>query len=180
MVYTSAAYQEGSFLTWLEQIPYFALPWENVNAEHVAVIFTNSKQMIEWGQFDQIDGASTVATVCLFEEDQSIVPHAGYYDCFAERNTVQESLALLDAQQASSFGKDIDFWFTRVRYCADVEIPEERSLEIESVSLCRGTAANYPRDVLRFVEIYGEDSEQLAFVRAEAASAGLTAAPAIQ
>lgn len=65
MVYTSSAYDEDAFLAWLAGGPMVA-PWESPNSEHVALVFTNSLQMLKWGDYSQIDDKHTVATVCLY------------------------------------------------------------------------------------------------------------------
>lgn len=139
MVYTSASYDEDVFRDWFEQLGDFARPWTNPNAEHVAVIFTNSMQSIKWGQFDDIDSNSIVATFCLYEEDRALISHSGYHDCFADRNTVEEDLAELVAR----------------------------------VEICRGMVRVYPTNLSQSIEKYGEGSEQVSFVRAEAESRGL-------
>jgi hypothetical protein len=173
-VYTSENYDEQVFVNWLEQDRYFTLPWFNVNSEHVAVLFTNSMQAIKWGRFDPSEGDSTVATICLYEEDRSIVPHRGYYDCFADRNTVEQELAALAASESTGLGKDIDFWYARVLLCDGVEIPEAGATDIARIGVCQGMSRVYPRNVKQFVEKYGEDSSQVSFIRAEAAGRGLT------
>ncbi len=89
-VYTSASYDEALFLNWVKQDRYSLFPWSSVNSEHTAILFTNSMQAIRWGRVEQLDSEGTVATVCLYEEDQSMVPYRGYYDCFADRNTAEQ------------------------------------------------------------------------------------------
>ncbi|MDJ0748202.1 MAG: hypothetical protein QNJ11_01900 [Woeseiaceae bacterium] len=172
MVYTSASYNESVFRGWLEQDPYFARPWFNVNSEHVAIHFTNSMQAIKWGQFDQTE--DTIATICLYEEDRSVHPHRGYYDCFADRNTVEQELAELAARESTGLGDDVDHWYARALLCDDVEIPEAAVTDIALIGVCKGAVGVYPRSLQRFVARYGEDSEQVRFVRAEAAARGLT------
>lgn len=174
MVYTSAAYDENLFVDWLSRDSSFARPWLNPNAEHVAIYFTNSMQAIEWRQFDQIDSGSTVATICLYEEDLSINPHRGYYDCFAQRNTVEENLAELAANESTGLGTDIDQWFARVLLCDGVELAEETATDIALTSVCQGMVRGYPRNLRQFIERYGDTSEQVRFVRAEAAVRGLS------
>ena len=173
-VYTSASYDEQVFLNWMEQENYFARPWFNVNTEHVAVLFTNSMQAIKWGQLDQIEGESTVATICLYEEDRSIVPHRGYHDCFADHNTVEQETAALAASETTGLGRDIDFWYARLLMCDGVELPEAGATDIARIGLCQGVIRGYPRNLNRFIEKYGENSDQVRFVRARAAARGLT------
>jgi len=173
-VYTSESYDEDVFVKWLEEDRYFALPWFNVNSEHVAVLFTNSMQAIKWGQFDQVESESTIATICLYEEDRSIIPHRDYYDCFAERNTVEQELAALAASESTGLGSDIDFWYARVLLCDGVELPEAAATDIARIGVCQGMVRVYPRNVNQFVQKYGGDSDQVSFVRAEAEARGLS------
>lgn len=173
VVYTSSAYDEEAFVNWVEQESQLSLPWLNVNSEHVAIVFTNSMQMIKWGQFDQIAGESTVATICAYEEDRSIVPHRGYFDCFTGHNTVEQEVAAMAARVSTGLGKDIDSWYARLRVCDDVELPDNVASDIEIIGVCQGVVRVYPRSVERFVTTYGEGSDQVRFVRAEAAKRGL-------
>ena len=46
VIYTSAPYDEGVFLDWLESSSLLP-PWENVNTEHEAVIFTSSLELMK-------------------------------------------------------------------------------------------------------------------------------------
>jgi hypothetical protein len=172
-VYTAESYDEEVFLDWIEQERYALLPWLDVNSEHTAVLFTNSMQKIKWGRIDQIEGEEFVATVCLYEEDRAIVPHPGHYDCFADRNTVEQELAALAASESTGLGKDIDFWYARVLLCDGVEIPEDAATDIARIGVCQGVVRVHPQNLQKFIEKYGEDSEQVNFVRAQAATRGL-------
>lgn len=172
-VYTSASYDEAAFLEWVEQRHSRLHPWFDVNSEHVAVVFTHSMQAIKWGRFDPAESGSALATICLYEEDRSIIPHRGYYDCFADRNTVEEDLAALAVSESTGLGPDIDRWYARALLCDDVEIPEDLATDIKRVGVCRGAINVYPQDLTRFLEKYGEDSDQVRFVRAQAAARGL-------
>ena len=173
-VYTSAPYDEAAFMRWVEEDRVLHLPWSNVNSEHVAVIFTTSMQMIKWGRFDEIDSDSTVATICLYEEDRAIVPHRGYHDCFAERNTAEEDLALLLAENETGLGRDVDQWYAHVLMCDSVDAPPSASRDIARVGMCQGLSRVYPERANRFVAKYGEGSDQVRFVEAQASARGLT------
>ena len=173
-VYTSSSYDEAAFKNWVEQDRYFALPWSNVNSEHVAVFFTNSMDAIKWGRVDQVQSENTVATICLYEEDRSSVSHRGYYDCFADRKTVEQKLAALVASESTGLGRDIDSWYAQALLCDGVEIPEDAATDITRIGVCQGMVRVHSRDVNRFIERYGENSDQVRFVRAEAAARGLT------
>ena len=172
-VYTSARYDEDVFLDWIAQKGSRFHPWSDVNSEHTALLFTNSMHLTKWGRFDQIDHENTVATICLYEDDRSIVPHPGYYDCFADHNTVQQELAALAASQSTGLGKDVDSWYARTLLCEGVDISEVVATDIERIGVCQGMVRVYPRDLKRFIEKYGEESDQVRFIRAEAAGRGL-------
>ncbi|MDY0191832.1 MAG: hypothetical protein RBR22_14000 [Desulfuromonas sp.] len=174
MVYTSASYDEELFLNWLKQNKNFARPWLNVNTEHVAVLFTNSMQVIKWRQYDQIAEDGTIATVCLYEEDRSIIPHAGYYDCFADHPTVDQELAALVASNSTGLGTDIDHWYARLLLCEGIDISDTTPTDVARINLCQAMARGYSQTVKRFTEKYGENSEQVDFIRAEASNRGLT------
>lgn len=173
MVFTSADYDEDAFLNWIQQDHDFARPWFDANAEHVAVLFTNSMQMLGWRELDKTESDSTIATICLYEEDRSIVPYSGYHDCFAERLTLEQALAALRASEPTGLGTDVDSWYARLRLCDDVEIPEQATMDIAREDLCAGVVRGYPKTFQRFVEKYGENSAQVNFISAQAASRGL-------
>ena len=172
MVYTSMSYDEATLRNWIDGLD-SVLPWENVNTEHVAIIFTNNMNAIKWGRFDEIQSNSAVGTFCLYEEDRSIHAHSGYYDCFADRNTAEEDIAELLANESTGLGRDIDMWFAGIRMCDSVDLSADNDPDIARPGICRGMLNVYPRRLSTFVEKYGEDSEQVAFVRAQAISRGL-------
>lgn len=101
------------------------------------------------------------------------MPHRGYFDCFAGRNTVEQELAALAESESTGLGRDIDSWYARLLLCDGVELPESTATDIALIGVCQGMVRVYPRNVSRFIEKYGEDSEQLSFVRGEAATRGL-------
>jgi len=175
MVYTSASYDEVLFRDWFEQASSFSRPWTNPNAEHVAVYFVGSMQMLDFREFDEIGSDNTVATICLYEEDRSVDYHGGYYDCFADRSTVAEALAALRAREATGLGDDIDAWYSLVRFCDDVEFSVAAPSDVEREQICRGMVLGFAESLRRFVAEYGEASAQVSFVRSEAASRGLGA-----
>ena len=108
MAYTSASYDEALFRNWLDEPGYFGRPWQSPNSEQVAIVLTNSMQAIKWGRFDEVDSDTTVGTFCLHEEDRSMIAHAGYCDCFAGRDMVDEDLAELLDSESTGLGTDID------------------------------------------------------------------------
>ena len=169
-VYTAEPFDETVFKAWTTKDPNFLLPWQDVNSEHVAVYFTRSLQMTKWGRFDALDSADTVGTICLYEEDRSVVAHRGYFDCFAQRMTVAEEVRLLSERGETGLGKELDAWFARVQICDDVEFVDVRSQDIARVGFCQGVANTYVRDIKRIARKFGADSEQARFVKAQAAS----------
>jgi hypothetical protein len=174
LIYTSVTYDEPVLLEWLEASA-LAPPWTNPNVEHEAIVFTSSLQLLKWAWRDpeEIRGDTAVATICRFEEDQSVVVHPGYYDCFADRETVEEALAGLAAREPTGLGRDIDSWFALVRFCDGVEIADQDAHDIKSVGMCIGMRRVYPERLSRIAANYGEDSPQFRFVRDEGAARDL-------
>ncbi|MEQ8802835.1 MAG: hypothetical protein RLP45_12435, partial [Haliea sp.] len=152
----------------IESRPGFARPWLTPNAEHVALVFTNSLQAVKSRRLDALSGPDTVATLCLYENDQRIEPHPGLRDCFAGHETTLEALQRLTAAQQTGLGDDIDQWAARVALCRTVEPPPERYFDIEQVALCRNMARSFQRVLERAVGRYGDESDQVAYLRAMA------------
>jgi hypothetical protein len=176
LVFTSAGYDADVLAAWLDEHGSFARPWHSPNSEHAAVIFTNSRQAVEWGQFDQIAGPATIGTACVYEEDMTTELHAGYFDCFAARPTVAERLALIADAESTGLGEDVDAWLARVRLCEGVEVPDAFT-DIELYSVCRALRRGVDSTLERIGRRYGDASEQVEFVAAESVRAGLTAQP---
>ena len=172
-VYTSASYDEKVFMDWFETKSHFSKPWISPNSEHVAIIFTNSMQVLKWGKFDEVGSENTVATFCLYEEDRTLITHKGYYDCFKDRKTVEEKINDLISREATGMGRNIDYWYAGVQLCDGVDIPEDSGSDIALFSLCSFQIGNHKRNMDRFIKLYGEDSEQIKFVRSKAESFGL-------
>ena len=168
MVYTSSPYDKALFQAWLEERSY-SFPWNNINVEHEAIIFTRSMQTIKWGVRDSevIQGPDTIATFCLYEEDESITAHQGYHDCFADREVFEETIARLLVTEAPGLGRDIDNWYANIRLCDDVDMNQTNS-DLARPSRCEGIYRVYQRDLERFIAKYGEDSPQVTFVREQA------------
>ncbi len=174
LVYTPVPYDETVLLEWLEASALMP-PWNDVNTEHEAIVFTNSLQLLKWvwRDPDAVRGETAVATICRFEEDQSVEVHQGYYDCFADRETVDEALARLTAGEPTELGRDIDSWFAMARFCDDVDVTQQNSLDIKSVGVCIGMRRAYPDSLSRIAASYGEDSPQFRFMLNEGAARGL-------
>ncbi len=175
LIYTSVPYDETVLLEWLEASA-LAPPWCNPNTEHEAIIFTNSLQLLRWAwrDRDEVRGETAVATICRFEEDRSVVVHAGFYDCFAERETVEEALAGFAAREPTGLGRDIDTWFALARFCDGIDIAEGDPQDIRSVGICIGMRRVFAERLARIAANYGEDSPQYRFVRDEGAARSLT------
>lgn len=173
MVYTSSEYDEAAYRAFLEERSY-SYPWNNINVEHEAIIFTRSMQAIKWGQSgpEVLQGPDTIGTFCLYEEDQSIIPYRGYHDCFTDREVVEESIARLLETEAPGMGREIDNWYATLRMCDDVDIDNE-NMDLVRPGRCRGLYNYYERDLERFINLFGEDSPELDFVREQASLRGL-------
>jgi len=169
MIYTPVPYDEVAFLNWLEKSS-LSRPWANANTEHVAMLFTNSLQAMKysWKEDTKTGNEHIVATICLYEEDQSVVPYAGSYDCFAGHETATEALARLTTEESTGLGRDIDSWYAMALMCDDVTIPDTPSTEIARAGMCQGMHNVYPKRLQSFIAKYGEDSPQVRFVRTEA------------
>lgn len=173
LVYTSSPYDEAAFLDWLAKGP-VGVPWETPNAEHTAVVFTNSLQMLKWGEYSKIKGEQTIATICLYEEDRSAIAHVGYHDCFAGRETAMETYNRLRDEVSTGLGREVDNWYAMARLCDDVPVEEKSSQDIARTSMCAGIRKVFPKRLQQITGKYGEDSEQVRFVRAEALARGLS------
>jgi len=166
MVYTPNAYDEALFREWLESDTSVNRPWETPNAEHLAVLFTRSMQAIKWRKTDDIE--NVVGTICIYEEDRSLTSHAGHYDCFADRLTVAEKMAANLESTKTGLGREIDIWFARAALCKGVEVPEDYVSDIAMLTLCRRMTRGYPKILTRITQQFGEESEQVAFLRSNA------------
>lgn len=175
LIYTSQPYDEPALLAWLEDSA-LAPPWTNPNAEHEAIVFTNSLQLMKyvWRDPSDIRGEATVATICRYEEDRSVAIHADYFDCFAGWETVDEAIAGFAAREPAGLGRDVDTWFALARFCDDVDTTEGDARDIKRVGICMGMRRVYPERLSRIAANYGEDSPQFRFVRDEGAARGLT------
>ncbi len=172
VVYTSSAYDEKAFMAWLGTKNYFARPWLNPNYENAAIVFTNSMQIIKWAKYTDLNDQNTIATVCLYEQDKSITPHKGVFDCFAGRETVSEKIGRLAREEPTGHGKVVDDWYARLRMCKDVEIPP-RSGDIALFNICGGLKQDFDRDMKKFAKWFGEDSDRLNFIKSKAAEYNL-------
>ncbi len=173
LIYTSAPYDETMLLKWLEEVA-LTPPWADPNTEHEAIVFTNSLQLLKWAwrDPDEVRGETAVATICRSEEDRSVVVHPGFYDCFADRETVDEALEGLAARKPTGLGREVDTWYALARFCDDVDVTQGDAHDIKSVGICIGMRRVFPEKLRRIAVNYGEDSPQFRFVRDEGAARG--------
>jgi hypothetical protein len=154
---------DAQLRAWLDGPGARLRPWDSVNDEHVAVVFTRSRQLVEWQQLERVAGPDTLATACLYEEDRSVALQAGYADCFAGRQTVAEQLAVLAAAGSTGLGVEVDDWYRRHRLCAGVAVPPDtRGIALHD--FCRARGPGPDRTVDELAARYGADSPQVAFV----------------
>ena len=133
-----------------------------------AVYEQSAGDEILWKEDTKTGNEHIVATICLYEEDQSVVPYAGSYDCFAGHETATEALARLTTEESTGLGRDIDSWYAMALMCDDVTIPDTPSTEIARAGMCQGMHNVYPKRLQSFIAKYGENSPQVRFVRTEA------------
>lgn len=164
LVYTTAGYAEERLLGWLAGSGGVTPPAQNPNAEHLAVFFSSSRDLVERRSLDLLDSARTVATVCLYEEDESIQPHPGYYDCFAERATVSAELAAAAAAARTGLGPEVDAWAGRLALCAGAPLPAEPRRDVERERLCADLDSERDALARRLARRYGIDSPERRFV----------------
>lgn len=163
MIYMSGPYDKAALLKWFNSKPYLYRPWENINYEHSAVYFTTSMQAIKWGRPDLVDAHNTLATICLYEEDQSMTLHKGYVDCFSGKDTIEETLKKITADNPTGFGKDLDFWYARVLLCQGVDVPPDYNRDIKLFGICSGVKQTFEKDRQIFASRYGTSSEAMLF-----------------
>lgn len=168
LVHTSGGYDKKALLKWFASKGYLARPWQSPNYEHSAVFFTSSMQAIKWGKLDLITEKNTIATLCLYEEDESMILHKGYADCFAGRDTLAEKLKKKVAANPTGFGKHIDYWYAQVMHCKDLDIPPGYVGDIAQYNMCKLTNDNYEKRKQQFTNLYGSDSSELRFVESTA------------
>ena len=168
LVYTSSGYNEKVLLDWFDSKGYLSRPWANPNTEHSAVYFTTSMQAIKWGKRDLITPDTTVATICLYEQDKSMQLHKGMVDCFSGKETTAQKLERLTEANPTGFEKRIDYWHAQVVLCKDVQLPEGYVSDIALFSICRSVKNNFQKYKERIIRKYGEDSPELEFVKTTA------------
>nr|WP_320014874.1 hypothetical protein [uncultured Desulfobacter sp.] len=168
LIYTSAKFDKEVLLTWFESKSYLARPWQSPNSEQNAVIFTTSMQAIKWRNLDLITPQNTIATICLYEEDKSMILYQGYTDCFSKRDTVADKLKKILAANPTGFGKNLDHWYARVLLCKDVKVPENFVGDIVLYNTCKLLGDRYDTEKQRFINRFGKDSNELRFIESVA------------
>ena len=169
-VYAPVAFDEQLFRRWVDTSPLVSAPWERDNAQHTAIYFLGSMDAIERRRFT--DPANYVGTLCLYEEDRSVIAHRGKADCFAGRMTLVQRQARLLAENRTGLGEDIDQWYARALMCVDVPLGDTAE-QIELLSSCRRLHERQPLFIDGIAQRYGENSEQFRFVRQQSAALGL-------
>lgn len=106
-----------------------------------------------------------------------ITSHRGYFDCFADRNTVEHELAAIVEEKSTGLGPDVDFWCARALLCDDVEVLSEAPTDIARIPICQGMQRTGAKHVSRFHDKYGETFDQAKFVQVESAARGLIEKP---
>ena len=74
----------------------------------------------------------------------------------------------------TGLGRDVDNWYASAKLCEGVAVPEGYVDGIAIIDLCRGVRQSYPKMLERFTRQYGEDSQQVAFVKSNANLIGIT------
>ena len=173
-IFTTASYNKALLLAWLDEKNYLGTPWHNPNTEHVAIIFTNSMQLIKWRKFDEINAENTIATVCRYEEDQSQTIHEGLYDCFSGQETLRMRLDKIIANNPTGFHPWVDDWYARSLLCDKVSIPKDRNRhDIALYNTCIGLSIDFDREIKKFSNSYGADSAEMKFITKRATEIGL-------
>ncbi|MCW8930125.1 MAG: hypothetical protein OQL19_07820 [Gammaproteobacteria bacterium] len=173
-VFTTASYDKELLLAWLDEKNYIGTPWFNPNTEHEAIIFTNSMQLIKWRKFDDINEHNIIATVCSYEEDKSRTIHQGLYNCFSGKETLRMKLDKISRNNPTGFHPWVNDWYARNLLCEEVSIPGDRNRHnIALYNTCIGLSHSFEKDMKRFMNSYGKDSEEMAFIVQLAEQMGL-------
>ncbi|KZY72558.1 hypothetical protein A3742_08270 [Oleiphilus sp. HI0071] len=170
VVFTNAQYDEAVFRNWLAERPYLIQPWTNPNTQHESLVFTNSMQILKWGKYEDLNDSNIVATVCAYEEDKSLAFYKGAFDCFEGRQTVSMRIQKIAEQNPTGFVPWVDHWVATSILCENTEIPDERYVRDRALyNLCLNQKEDFKRDLKRFVESFGEDSDEVKLIRERAA-----------
>lgn len=160
LVYTDQSYDEGLFADWLLNST-VAPPWASANVEHLAIVFTSSRQRLERHDFSALEGSDTIATFCWFEEDRLLAAHAGYFDCAAQRPTLVERLIALRAQQPAGLDDELSDWRAAALLCRGALPVAAREDAVALVDHCRTRKRQFNQDLLQAKRRYGRDSREV-------------------
>jgi hypothetical protein len=177
LVYTSSSYNEKILLDWLSKKSYFGQPWSSSNYQNSALFFTNSMQLLKWKKFEDVSENNTIATICRYESDKSTVIHQGYFDCFEGHETLLQQILKITEQKPSGFGGGVDGWYAKLEVCQNVQIPDESVGDIEIVNMCRRLIKDHDQDIEKFIQWFGEGSEQLKYMQSKAIEYGIQKKP---
>lgn len=173
-IFTTANYDEELLLAWLDKKSLIGTPWSSPNTEHEAIIFTSSMQLLKWGKYDDINQQNTIATVCSYEEDKSRTIYQGLHDCFAGKETLSMQIDKIGKDNPTGFNAWVNDWYARTLLCENVAIPGDRHRhDIALYNTCISLSRDFDHDMKRFLDGYGEDSEEMAFILQRAEQAGI-------
>lgn len=159
LVYTNIEYDEQTFRDWLDTQPY-QRPWRTPNAQHKAVYFVSSRQRVAYGDYTDIDSDETIGTVCMYEEDKSMIAHRGFADCFAGRPTLTDRLNEALKRQPTSFPIEFARWHARLQICEGLSLTKDRADSIEHIDHCLRMRRSFAQDLLRAKKEYGRNSRE--------------------
>ncbi|MEL7296964.1 MAG: hypothetical protein AAGJ86_04830 [Pseudomonadota bacterium] len=171
LVYTNQEYDVAVFEDWVLSGG-VTPPWLDANAEHVAVLFTNSKQLAERGDYSALSADNIIATACWFEEDRELTVTAALFDCFADRqNTVERGNAAI-AVQPRNLPDDIRRWLGGASICQGVSLDVSPEFNLALVDHCRTLRRRYPQAILAMKRNHGRDARVVRRVQQQARQLG--------
>lgn len=162
LIYTAQDFQPAVFLNWFKQQRLITKPEDNINEQHLSLVFVNSMQTAKWGEMKTgkiSSNPSVIATLCAYEEGPSVEIHERYYDCFASRSNHTENLIASYAGTETGLGREVDNWFAQARLCAGVLVPDNYRGAINLISMCQSLQREYTTTREQWQEQYGVDSD---------------------
>ncbi len=169
LVYNTKPYDEQAYLAWFERQTMIKRP-EFDHSQHLGVYFMNSLNEFKKRRTD--NAKTIVATLCAYEEDQSVKIYQGYFDCFSKRKNFSEKMAESAAKTKTGLGYRYDKWFSAARLCENIPETQNRLHNITRLKSCEGFKYRYSKDVQSMIERFGADSKQVESMQAFAKSIG--------
>ena len=157
LVYTNQIYDEQLFTEWLSGAGVL-LPWESANAEHTQFVFTASRQQTARRDYAGITTGNTVATICAYEDDRSVIAFEGLHDCFADRSVFVDQLNRAVAGQPGWMPDDVAAWHAGAALCRGVDMTTDATMSIARNDHCRRQRRQTPQAILAMKRNYGRDS----------------------